>query len=68
MTGSVWMREEIGMKEKRKKMRGTVVDVLLVGGAVLVAVGAGLYAFPLGLVIGGVLSIAGAVIIARGGD
>ena len=56
------------MKEKRKKMRGTVVDVLLVGGAVLVAVGAGLYAIPLGLVIGGVLSIAGAVIIARGGD
>ena len=56
------------MKEKRKKMRGTVVDVLLVGGAVLVAVGAGLYAIPLGFVIGGVLSIAGAVIIARGGD
>lgn len=55
------------MEMKLKRMRGAAVDVLMIGGALLVSVGAGMYSVPIGLITGGVLSIIGAVVVARGG-
>lgn len=54
------------MKEKHPKWRGAVIDLLLIGGAVLVSVGVGLIYLPAGIVAGGVLSIVGAVLMAKG--
>ena len=42
-------------------------DLVLLGGAVAVAVGAGMIYFPAGLIAGGVLVIAGAVLSSLGG-
>lgn len=61
--------EEDNMKKLDKKTRrGLLVDGLFIAGSVLTAVGAGLYALPLGFITGGVLAIVGAVLAARGGD
>lgn len=60
-------RKGRGMEMKLKRMRGAAVDVLMIGGALLVSVGAGMYSVPIGLITGGVLSIIGAVVVARGG-
>lgn len=42
-------------------------DLVLLGGAVAVAVGAGMIYLPAGLIAGGVLAIAGAVLSSLGG-
>lgn len=54
------------MKEKRSKWRGAVIDLLVIGGAALVSVGAGLIYLPAGILAAGGLSILGAVLMARG--
>lgn len=56
------------MKKSNRSWRGVAVDAMFIGGAILLSIGAGLCALPLGLMVGGALSIAGATLIARGGD
>ena len=51
--------------------RSWVADILLIAGAVMVAVGAGLIYAPAGWIAGGALAIAGGVLAAKeepGGD
>lgn len=49
------------MKNLYKALARYCTDLALLGGAVAVAVGAGMIYFPAGLIAGGVLTIAGAV-------
>lgn len=54
-----------------KKLNGLICDIIAVLGAVLISIGAGLIYLPAGLIVGGLLCIATAVIAARafsGGD
>lgn len=56
---------------KMKKLNGLICDIIAVLGAVLISIGAGLIYLPAGLIVGGLLCIATAVIAARafsGGD
>lgn len=54
--------------ERLKKALGKLAgELVLIGGAAAIAVGVGLYSFPAGLIAGGVLAIAGAVLSAFGG-
>ncbi len=56
------------MKHLKKVLGRYAADLILVGGATAVAVGAGLIYLPVGLIAGGLLAIAGAVLSTLGGD
>lgn len=57
------------MKKLLKNLARYAVDLVLVAGAAAVAVGAGMIYLPAGLITGGVLAIAGAVLSSlSGGD
>lgn len=56
---------------KKSKLSGLICDLLAIIGAVLISIGAGLIYQPAGLIVGGSLCIATAIIAARafsGGD
>lgn len=55
------------MERLRKMLGRYVADLVLVAGAVAVSVGAGLIYPPAGLITGGMLAIAGAVLSSLGG-
>lgn len=55
------------METVRKALRRYAADLVLVAGAVAVAVGAGLIYLPAGLITGGLLAMAGAVLSCLGG-
>lgn len=55
------------MKNLVKGLSRYCTDLVLLGGAVSVAVGAGMIYLPAGLIAGGVLAIAGAVLSSLGG-
>lgn len=55
------------MKKLKKAIVKSVPDLILIGGAALVAVGAGMIYLPAGLIVGGVLVIAGVALSAMDG-
>lgn len=55
------------MKNLVKGLARYCTDLVLLGGAVAVAFGAGMIYLPAGLIAGGVLAIAGAVLSSLGG-
>ncbi|MDE7011041.1 MAG: hypothetical protein K2O93_07490 [Oscillospiraceae bacterium] len=55
------------MKNLIRGLARYCTDLVLLGGAVAVAVGAGMICLPAGLIAGGVLAIAGAVLSSLGG-
>ena len=55
------------MKNLLKGLARYCTDLVLLGGAVAVSVGAGMIYFPAGLIAGGALAIAGAVLSSLGG-
>lgn len=55
------------MKNLLKGLARCGIDLVLLGGAAAVAVGAGMIYFPAGLIAGGALAIAGAVLSSLGG-
>lgn len=55
------------MKKLKKALVKCVPDLILIGGAALVAVGTGMIYLPAGLIVGGVLVIAGVALSAMGG-
>ena len=55
------------MKKLLKNRARYAVDLVLVTGAAAVAVGAGMIYLPAGLITGGVLAMAGAVLSTLGG-
>ena len=56
------------MKKLKKALGRYAADLILAAGATAVAVGAGLIYLPAGLIAGGLLAIAGAVLHSLGGD
>ncbi len=57
------------MRKLIKNLAQYAIDLVLVAGAAAVAVGAGMIYLPAGLITGGVLAIAGAVLSSlSGGD
>ncbi len=56
------------MKKLVKGLATHLGELVLLGGAAAVSVGCGLIYLPAGLIAGGVLSIAGAVLSMWGGD
>lgn len=60
--------EESGMKRVRETLAQLLPHVLLLAGAAAVAVGAGMIYAPAGLIVGGILAMAGAVLGEPGGD
>lgn len=56
------------MKEKKRKGREIISDVLLVAGGSAVSIGAGVVHIAAGLIVGGVLAMAFGWLIALGGD
>ncbi len=57
------------MRKLIKNLARYAIDLVLVAGAAAVAVGAGMIYLPAGLITGGVLAIAGAVLSSlSGGD
>ena len=55
------------MRKLIKTLAQYAIDLVLVAGAAAVAVGAGMIYLPAGLITGGVLAIAGAVLSNLGG-
>lgn len=56
---------------EKKKLSGLICDLLAILGAALISIGAGMIYLPAGLIVGGSLCVATAVIAARafsGGD
>ncbi len=56
------------MKNLKQALSELISDLLLAAGGAAVAVGAGLIYPPAGLIVGGLLVIAGVALSARGGD
>ena len=56
------------MRKLKKALGRYAADLILVAGAAAVAVGAGMVYLPAGLIAGGVLAMAGAVLFTLGGD
>lgn len=56
------------MKQLVKSLAAYWADLILVGGAVAVAVGAGMIYLPAGLIVGGGLAVAGAALSIMGED
>lgn len=56
------------MKKLKQALSELIPDLLLIAGGAAVAVGAGLIYPPAGLIVGGLLVIAGVALSARGGD
>lgn len=56
------------MKEKKRKRREIISDVLLIAGGSAASIGAGVIHFSLGLIVGGALAMAFGWLIALGGD
>lgn len=56
------------MKNLRKALARYAADITMVVGAAAVAVGAGMIYLPAGIIVGGVLLIAGAALSGLGGD
>lgn len=56
------------MKEKKRKGREVISDVLLVAGGSAVSIGAGVIHIAAGLIVAGVLAMAFGWLIALGGD
>ena len=56
------------MRKLKKALGRYAADLILVAGAAAVAVGAGMVYLPAGLIPGGVLAMAGAVLFTLGGD
>lgn len=56
------------MKDKKRKGREVISDVLLVAGGSAVSIGAGVIHIAAGLIVGGVLAMAFGWLIALGGD
>lgn len=59
--------ERSGHEKSDSRLGPVRTDLVLLGGAVAVAVGAGMICLPAGLIAGGVLAIAGAVLSSLGG-
>lgn len=55
------------MKMMMRALTRYCTDLVLIAGATAVAVGAGMISTPLGLIVGGCLAIAGAVLNELGG-
>ena len=55
------------MEKLKKALARFAGDLVIVGGAAAIAVGVGMYSLPAGLIAGGVLAIAGAILSALGG-
>ena len=62
-----WTRKGAAMKNLIRGLARYCTDLVLLGGAVSVSVGAGMICLPAGLIAGGVLAIAGAVLSSLGG-
>ena len=56
------------MKEKKRKGREVISDVLLVAGGSAVSIGAGVIHIAAGLIVAGVLAMVFGWLIALGGD
>ena len=56
------------MKKLKNALARNATDLVLLAGAAAIAVGAGMIYLPAGLIIGGVLAIASAVLNTLGGD
>ena len=56
------------MKNLRKTLQKRSAELVLVGGATAVAVGVGMLSLPWGVIVGGLLAIAGAVLSILGGE
>lgn len=56
------------MRRLSRALRRHGVDLVMVAGAAAMAVGCGLIYLPAGLIVGGALAIAGAILSALGGD
>lgn len=56
------------MKQLVNNLAAHLAELALVGGAVVVAVGAGMIYLPAGLIVGGGLAVAGAVLSIMGED
>ncbi|MDN0031623.1 hypothetical protein QVN85_01780 [Oscillibacter valericigenes] len=55
------------MKNLRKAIAKYATDLVMIAGGAAIAVGAGLIYLPAGLIVGGVLTVAGAVLNGLGG-
>lgn len=56
------------MKKLKNALARNATDLVLLAGAAAIAVGAGMIYLPAGLIIGGALAIASAVLNTLGGD
>lgn len=56
------------MEKVKKALAHYLGDAVLIAGAAAVAVGSGMIYLPAGLIVGGLLAIAGAVLSSLGGD
>lgn len=56
------------MDRKSKKRVGLLTDIALILGAVTVTVGVALLCLPAGIIVGGIMELAGGVLYALGGD
>ena len=56
------------MRKLKNALARNATDLTLLVGAAAIAVGAGMIYLPAGLIIGGMLAIAGAVLNTLGGD
>lgn len=56
------------MKKIKDTLGELVSDLLLILGGACIALGAGMYSPPAGVIAGGVLLILGTVLAAKGGD
>lgn len=56
------------MKRNNKKLTNHLAEIALILGAVTVTVGVALLCLPAGIIVGGVMELAGGVLYALGGD
>lgn len=56
------------MNEKNKRLVNCLVDITMILGAVTVTVGVALLCLPAGIIVGGIMELAGGVLYALGGD
>lgn len=56
------------MNKKTKKSVGLLADIALILGAVTITVGVALLCLPAGIIVGGIMELAGGVLYALGGD
>lgn len=56
------------MKNKDKKPISRLADIALILGAITITVGVALLCLPAGVIVGGIMELAGGVLYALGGD